>query len=159
MKIQIIKNKNSGFSLIEAIIYVAILGTFIFAFVSFSNMMTTSRINNQIILEINNQGNQAIKTITRYIRNSTAFSISNSSTLDLTTPNGNVNFSVSGGILNITEGQGPIALTNNKVIVNNLVFLNLSQNSTAENIKINLTLESNSNTTPVTFYGSASIRK
>jgi hypothetical protein len=115
--------------------------------------------NNQTILEINNQGNQAIYTITRYIRNSTAFSIPDASTLNLTTQNGSAIFSLADGVLYITEGGGPVALTNNKVIVSNLTFLDLSQNATAENIKINLTLESATGTTPVTFYGSASIRK
>ena len=150
--------KQKGFSLVETIVYVSIFSIFMISFVTFLNVMTTSRINNQIVLEVNNQGNSAMRIMTQSIRNSTSFSIPNSSTLNLTTPNGSIIFSVSGGVLNMNDGSGNIALTNNKVTVNSLSFVDFTQSTSAENININLTLESANNTHPVNFYGSASLR-
>ena len=159
-----LKNKKriftSGFTLVETIIYIAIFSLFVFSITSFLNIMTNTRLNNQIVLEINNQGNGAIRTITQYIRNSTSFSI-NGSTLNLTTPNGSVIFSNDNGVLNINEGSGLVALTNNAVTVTNLTFADLSQGQ-AKNIKINLTLNNTSNINNINrsadVHGSASLR-
>ena len=168
MHIKNIKNKifkSRGFTLVETIVYVAIFSMFILSLVSFMSTMTNSRLNNQIILEVNDQGSQAMRTMTQYIRNSTAFAISNSGTkLSLTTPSGSAIFSLITGVLNMDEGSGNIPLTNNKVTVNKLSFTDLSQGVNAENIKIDLTLDSaitnsaNINRS-INFYGSASLRK
>ena len=171
MKTKIIKNKK-GFTLVELIIYVAILSMFIFSIVAFLNVMTNSRINNQIVLEVNNQGDQVIKTITQSIRNATlinspsASSMNTSLSLETSIPGTNPTvFSISGGVLYMTEGSGSaVALTNNKVVIGNLEFSNLSQPSTSGTIKVRFTLTSavaspnNITNKSVDFYGSATIR-
>jgi prepilin-type N-terminal cleavage/methylation domain-containing protein len=162
----------AGFTLIETLVYIAIFSIFIGSLVSFLNLMTTSRINNQITLEINNQGNDLIRIITQSIRNADSInspSISNtSSSLELLTSNPTTSttvFSESGGILYMTEGtESPIALNNNNVNISNLVFSNLSRSGTSGSIQVRFTLSSmisNSSTISgsVNFYGSGTIKK
>ena len=163
-------NKNTGFTLIETLVYIAIFSIFIGSLISFLNLMTTSRINNQITLEVNNQGNELIRTITQSIRNSDSINSPNagatSATLDLSTSTGSTNptvFSESGGVLYMTEGVGdPIALTNGKVSISNVIFSNLSRPGTSGTIQVRFTL-SNSNSgsinKTVNFYGSGTIKK
>lgn len=172
MKIKIIKNKN-GFSLIETIIYVAIFSVFIIALVSFGSSMTASRLHNQTVLEINDQGAKIMKTITQVLRNAnnvnspsisnTASSLSVATGVPATNP---TIFSENGGILYVAEGAGgQIALTNNKVIVSNLLFSNFSRPGTPNIIKISFTLTSvASSSSPggsysFVFNGSAGLRK
>jgi type II secretory pathway pseudopilin PulG len=160
-----------GFTLIETLIYVAIFSLFIGTLISFLNVMTTSRLNNQIVLEVSNQGDQIIRTIVRSIENADAINIpiisNTSSILSLATSDSLTNptiFSLIGGIIYIKEGTGPqVALTNNNVTVNNLNFSNLALPSTSGSIQIRMTMTSiikNSNNLVKTdnFYGSASIR-
>jgi competence protein ComGC len=136
-KYKIIKTKkDSGFTLIEMLIYVFIFSLFIFALFSFSNIVTNSRIHDQIILEVNGQGSQAIQSITQTVRNAKSVNsptASNSSAvLSLETYDSATNptiFSVtSGGVLQVKEGTNPeIDLTNNRVKVSNLSFSNLAE--------------------------------
>ena len=51
MKIQKIQ-KNTGFSLIETIIYISIFSMIVTTIVSFSSSMTSMRLHNQILLEV-----------------------------------------------------------------------------------------------------------
>lgn len=164
--------KNNGISLIETVIYIAIFSMIVMTFVSFSSSMTTSRLHNQMALEINGQGSKAIKTITQIIRNADVVNSptigNNASSLSLVMHQPEVSptvFYSSDGILYITEGLGlDIALTNNKVIVSNLLFSNLARPGTSDIIKVNFTLTSAisgglGGSYNYTFNGSAQIRK
>lgn len=144
------KNKNTGMTLIEMIIYVSIFSMVVISFISFQSNMTATRINNQRILEINDQGQKIMKIITQTIRNSNNVNtptVGNSSdSLNLNMYDVNINptiFSNLDGILYIQEGGGPsIALNNNKAILSNLNFSNFSSSGTADIIKISFTLSS-----------------
>ncbi len=165
--------KNKGTTLVETIIYVAIFSMIITAFVSFSSSMTSTRLNNQNVLEVNDQGIKAMKIITQTIRNSSQVNsptigntASNLSLVTYTPANNPTVFSVTSGVLYITEGGGSqIALTNNKVVVSNLTFSNLSRPSTSDIVKISFTLASTSTasspggTYSFSFNGSAELRK
>ena len=166
-----LKNKD-GFTLVEMIIYIAIFSIFIGTLVSFFITMNSSRINNQITLEVNNQGNDVMRVMTQSIRNATSINTpstsSLSNTLSLVTPDLSKNptiFSVTDGILYMTEGSGPsISLTNDKVSLSNLVFSNLSNPNTLGSVQVRFTLTStilntNSVFKNVDFYGSGSIKK
>ncbi len=159
------KQKNRGFTLTETVIYVAIFSIFVLGIASFSSNMTKARLSSQIILEVNNQGNQIINLITQTIRNSTEVT---SPALGMTGSSLSVNsvtFSETGGVLFITEGsEDPLALTNNKVIISNLIFSNLSQPSSPETVQIRFTLGNvdsvrQEDIYSSNFYGSASLRK
>lgn len=165
------KNKNKGFSLIETIIYVAMFAVFVGSLMTFSNMLTNTRINNQISQEVNNQGNFAVRIITQSIRNATAINTPSSgatgSTLSLATIDVNKDptiFSIVDGVLYITESSlSPVALTNDKVIISDLVFSNLSKTSTSGSMQVRFKVSSNiSNSNNyvkvVDFYGSGTIK-
>ena len=165
---------TKGFSLVETIIYVAIFSIFIAGTATFMSGISASRLNNQMVLEINDQGSKAMKTITQSLRNAsqvnsptignTALNLSLATTLSTTSP---TVFSLSSGVLYMTEGVSgsPIALTNNKVIVSGLTFSNFSRPSTTNIIKISFTLTSvNASTSPsgqysFTFNGSGGLRR
>lgn len=169
MKKNIIKNKkNTGFTLIETILYVVIFSLLISSIMIFSNMITNSKNHNQMILEIKNQGSNLIEIIKQKIHGAQGINLPNISengdVLSLSILNSNTNptiFSVNDGVLYITEGaEDPIALTNNKIVVNNLIFSNLARPETPGIIQIRFTLNSNisGKNYSANFYGSASIR-
>ena len=114
-----------------------------------------------------------MKTITQTLRNASgvnsptisniASSLSVVTTSPSTTP---TVFSESGGVLYITEGTGgAVALTNNKVVISNLLFSNFSRPSTPNIIKISFKITSGTigsslgGSYSYTFNGSADLRK
>ena len=170
-----IKNykKKSGFSLVEILIYIAIFSVFVISLVSFNSSLTASRLHNQMMLEVNDQGEKVMKIITQTLRNSsqvnspTIGSAANNLSVVTGVPvNDPTVFSLSGGVLYITEGAGsPVALTNNQVITSSLLFSNFSRSSTPNIIKVSFTLasialsSSPGGTYSFTFNGSAALRK
>jgi Tfp pilus assembly protein PilW len=174
MRINLLNKKyKKGFSLVETIVYIAIFSIFITGTVSFMSGVSASRLNNQMVLEINDQGSKVMKTITQSLRNAsqvnsptignTALNLSLTTSLATTSP---TVFSEIAGVLYMTEGSGSaIALTNNKVVVSGLLFSNLSRPSTTNIIKISFTLTSiNASTSPsgqysFTFNGSGGLRR
>lgn len=167
------KNGKKGFSLVETIIYVVIFSMFVTGAASFLNTISASRLNSQMVLEINDQGSKAMKTMTQSLRNASQVNsptISNTaSNLSLVTGVASTTptvFSLSGGVLYVTEGGGgDMALTNNKVVVSDLLFSNLSRPSTSNIIKISFKLTSINATSSLggqysfTFNGSGGLRK
>lgn len=162
-----------GTTLIETLIYVAIFSFFVVSLISFSVGMTSSRLNNQIILEVNYQGSRAINVITQALRNADsvvepAVGVVGSS-LNITTDSPATNptvFYLSDGVMYVSEGgMQPIALTNDKITISNLFFSNLSVVSKPSTIQIRFTASNSvANARPEenyksNFYGTASFRK
>lgn len=164
---------KKGFTLVETIVYVAIFSVFIIGATSFMSNMSTTRIHNQMVLEINDQGSKAMKTITQVLRNganvnsptigNTALNLSVVANTPSTSP---TVFSQSGGALYMQEGSGsPVAITNNKVVASGLTFSNFSRPDTPNIIKISFTLTStNASSSPAgqhsfIFNGSGALRK
>jgi prepilin-type N-terminal cleavage/methylation domain-containing protein len=173
MKSNQLKRKvNKGFTLIETLVYVAIFAIMIGAITIFASNIQASRLRMQILLEVNDQGNSIVRTITQTIRNADSITSptigNNSSNLSLASLDISKNptaISESGDILYITEGVGsPIALSNNKVKMTNLTFSNLSRPSTPGVIQFRFTLKNIDSAIKaeqqysVDFYGTASIK-
>lgn len=162
-------NTQKGISLIETVVYVAIFSLFVIGLVQFSTTLTTTRLHAQGVLEVNDQGSQIIKLITQTLRNGSSVNIpamgNSGSSLSINTGVSATNptvFSVSGGVLYITEGAGsPVALTNNKVVISNLTFSNFSRTNTPNIIKVSFTIASASVRNPysVNFNSSGALRK
>lgn len=139
------------------------------SFAQFSSSLTSTRLHSQSVLEVNDQGASAMQTITRTLR--TAASVNapsmgvtaGTANVVTTTPGANPTvFSVSNGVLYITEGAGqPVALTNNKVVVSGLTFSNYSRSSAPTILTVRFTLASASTKYPYTlnFEGSGALRK
>jgi len=162
-----------GFTLIETLIYVAIFGILVTALTSFASALITTRIANQLVFEVNDQGSQAIKILTQTLRNAKQV---NSPTIGNTAANLSIVtespatsptvFSASGGVLYITEGSdSSVALTNKNVTVSNLLFSNVSHATTPNSIKVSFTLTSTSTKSSIvapytaTFDGTGTLRK
>ncbi len=162
-------NLQKAISLVETIVYVAIFSIIIIGLAQFSTTLSSTRLNMQGVLEVNDQGSQAIKLITQTLRNGSSINsptIGNSgSSLSLVTnvpATSPTVFSLSSGVLYMAEGVGsPVALTNNKVIVSNLIFSNFSRASTPNIIRVSFTISSVSTRDPysVNFDGSGALRK
>ncbi len=129
---------QKGFTIIELLLYVSIAGVILLSVSGFLSTLLESRVKNQTIAEVEQQGTQAMQMMTQTLRNGVsittpAFSAT-SSMLLLTTPTSANNptiFSLFGGALQMKEGaQATTSLTNARVSVSGLVFSNLSATST-----------------------------
>jgi type II secretory pathway pseudopilin PulG len=140
--------KQSGYTLIELLLYVVIIGTLLTSITYFFGMTVTARVKNQSIAEVNDQGTAIMDYVLQTIRNAdsiTSPTIGTSGTsLTLVVPTGSLSptvFNLSSTTLQVTEGTGAaLALTSSDVQVTSLTFKNLSQSGTNGNIQVSFTL-------------------
>jgi type II secretory pathway pseudopilin PulG len=168
-------NKNEmspGFTLIELLLYISIAAFMLLTISFFLGTLFESRIKNQTIVEVEQQGLQVMQTITQATRNAEAINSpaigENSSSLSLdvvTLTDDPTVFDLSDGEVRVTEGASlPVSLTNSRVGVSALTFKNLSRTGTPGIIRVQFTIthlspEGRSEYNyEKTFYGSASIR-
>lgn len=142
---------EQGYTLIELLLYVVIVGTLLTSMTVFFGTVTESRIKNQSISEVNEQGTAAMELILQTIRNAnsiTAPAIAASGTsLTLTVPTASSSptvFQLSGTTLQIQEGLSPntttTALTTDDVQVTGLTFKNLTRSGTPGIVQVSFTL-------------------
>lgn len=146
--------KEKGFTLVEILVYVAILGVVVASFVSFAISIASSRGKVYVQQEVQANARVALNLITQKIisANGVNFSSSNFDSdlgvLSLSMADNSKNptiISLTGddGQIQIQEGTDPaLPVTSNEVRVTNLVFTNLTSTSDKPNIKIDLTVES-----------------
>lgn len=162
-----------GFTLIELLLYISISAVILLAISFFLSLLLQSRIKNQTIAEIEQQGLQVIQMITQTARNaeaiilpaqdSSAFSL----TLDvIAAANDPTVFDLSSGAIRITEGVGSaIPIINSRITASGLTFQNLSINNTPGTVRIQFTLthknseSRNEYSFSKTFIGSAALRQ
>lgn len=166
------KNFQKGFTLIELLLYVSIVAALVLFLSVFLSLLMQSRVKNQTISEVEQQGIYLMQTITQIARNAEAIvsptigASASSATFDVVTAASDPTvFDISGGVIRISEGAGsPISLTNTRVVASNLTLQNLSRTSTPGTLRIQFTLthinpegrqEYNFSKT---FYGTASMR-
>lgn len=139
---------NKGFTLIELLLYMAIASIILLALSFIFSILLDSRVKNQTIAEVEQQGLQAMQIMTQTIRNAEAINFpsigttASSLSLDIiTTANDPTVFDISSGVLRMTEGMGSAtSLTNARVVVSGLSFYNLSRAGTPGTIRIQFTL-------------------
>lgn len=163
---------KNGFTLIELLLYVSIVGAMILTVAAILPLFMQSRVKNQTISEVEQQGTVVMQIITQTVRNAenitgpSTGTTASSVTLDVVTAGLDPTiFDLSGGAIRITEGAGsPVSLTNSRITASDLTFQNLSRTSTPGIIRVQFTLtgvnpegrqEYNYSRT---FYGSASLR-
>jgi prepilin-type N-terminal cleavage/methylation domain-containing protein len=163
---------RSGFTLIELLLYIVILVIILSAVSALLFGILQSRVKNQTVAEVEQQGIQVMQIITQTLRNATAISSpgagASSPTLSINTTtvaNNPTVFDLSGGVIRITEGLGSsVALNNALVTASGLTFQNLTGSSTPGTIRITFTLTRlnpsgrNEYDYVQTFYGSATLR-
>ncbi|MBI5356236.1 type II secretion system protein [Candidatus Collierbacteria bacterium] len=138
---------HKGFTLIELLLYVSIVGAIIFSVAGFLSLLMQSRVKNQTIAEVEQQGATVIQIITQTGRNAA-----------------DVNFTAAFDLSGGTIRQDAIPLTNSRVIASGLTFTNLSRTGTPGTVRIQFTLTHvnpsgrNEYDFNKTFYGTATIR-
>jgi Tfp pilus assembly protein PilW len=129
---------SRGFTLIEMLLYVAASSFFLLTIVTFFSFVISTQSKNQMVQEVNQQGVFIIEHLTQAIRkasdsNTPAYGAS-SSLLSLSTNSSSTNptvFYVSNGVMYVQEGTSTsVALSNTKVSIKNLSFLNTSASTT-----------------------------
>jgi len=139
-----------GFTLVEVLLYLAISSIILGIISFFVFMMLETRVKNQTILEVEQQGLFVMQTISRTIRNAESINSpsvgASADSLSLSVFDALDNptiFDVAGGSIRVKEGVAvPIALTSPRVVINNLTFYNLSRPGTPGVIRIMLNLRS-----------------
>jgi prepilin-type N-terminal cleavage/methylation domain-containing protein len=141
-------NMKKGFTLIEMLLYLAILSIIVLAFSSFLFLSYTSRVKATVIAEVEQQGNQTMGLIIQNIQNTSGITApitgvsANSLTLtEYTSANSPAVFDQSGTVIRIKEGvTAAVNITSNRVVVSNLSFQNLSRPNTPGIVQIKFTL-------------------
>jgi Tfp pilus assembly protein FimT len=139
---------KKGFTLIELLLYVSIVGAIIFSVASFLSLQMQSRVKNQTISEVEQQGISVMQIITQTGRNADAINSpaqgASAASLSVNTifaGNNPTVFDLASGVIRIKEGAAAVVLlTNSRVIATNLTFQNLSRSGTPGAIRIQFTL-------------------
>lgn len=166
-------HSQSGFTIIELLLYVAISSVILLVISLFLQTLLESRIKNQTIAEVEQQGLQVMQMITQTARNAEAITSpaqgASAATLTLdviTVANDPTIFDLASGVIRITEGTGSaVSLTNSRITASSLTFQNLSLTSTPGTIRIQFTLTHvnpegrNEYSFTKTFTGSATLRQ
>lgn len=167
---------QEGFTLIELLIYVAIFATIIGAVVGLALLASSQKLLSQNTADVNYQGEAVMAMITQTVRRSNGITSptagNTSGSLSLTMGSSSVNPTVFSSFtdatttrMRISEGNPAVHnnLTNNRVVVSNLTFTNMSNPSTKGSVQIRFTLSyrTTSNRPELqfskTFYGAATI--
>ncbi len=139
-------NTQKGLTLIEVLLYIAIIGIIIQGFITFILSITSTNSKTYVIQEVQANTRMALDVISQKIRAAddviTPSEGNSTSTLVLDMPNSDLDltFSIINGVLDITEETASSTpITSNKVNISNLTFTNLATAGEKDNIKIEIT--------------------
>ena len=139
---------KKGFTLVELLISISVVGILIVGITDFYLTIVSSRVKNQTIAEVERQGAATIALISQRIRNAESISApapgSSAASLTLDAVDaGNDPTTIDGtsSRLRITEGlANPVFLTAPSVTLSDLTFTNLSRASTPGIMRVSFTL-------------------
>lgn len=139
---------QAGYTLIELLLYIAMIGVLLGAVVAFFGMTTDARVKNQSITEVNEQGTYVMDYIAQTVRNASAITSpaigASGSSLTLTVPMASLSptvFSLTSGVLQVKEGTATaVPLTSSKVQVSAFTITNLGRSGTSGIVKISFTI-------------------
>ena len=137
---------KKGFTLIEILIYIAVLGLIMFSFLSYVIIMSGSKQKAYVSEEVHSNLRQAFNVMNQKIKVAndvlTPMIGNSSDSLTLNSSTGQIVFSITGGVLKITENGETFSVTSDEVVVSNLLFTNLTpQTSERDNISIEITID------------------
>lgn len=164
---------KQGFTLIEIMLYVGIVSVIIPIFSVAMITFLESKVKNQTIAEVEQNGAQVMSEITQAIRSADAINSpvpgDSAVSLSLVMADSGKNptlFDLSGSDIQIKEGaDSPINLSSSRVVLSGLNFSNLSRAETVGTVRVQFTLSHinpggrNEWDYSRTFYGSASARR
>ncbi len=140
--------RTHGYTLIELLLYISMIGILLSAVTVFFATTADARIKNQTISEVNDQGAYVMDYIAQTIRNATDITAptigTSSASLTLTVPTGSLSptiFSLNGTTLQVKEGTATaVSLTSSKVQVTAFTIKNLSRSSTNGLVQVSFAL-------------------
>jgi type II secretory pathway pseudopilin PulG len=141
-------HRQSGYTLIELLLYVSVVGSLLIALSMFFATAADARVKGQTISEVNQQGTAAMEYITQTIRNADSITApaaaGSGASLTLAVPTVALSptiFDLSGTVLEVKEGTAAyIALTTNDLQITNLTFKNLTRSGTAGVVQVSFTI-------------------
>ena len=158
------KSKCRGFSLLELLIYVAILSGLVVVISSTFISLSKGNGQSQAKSEVNSAIRFATELLRQDLKNASAVTVPSvgtpSATLTLTRGGVTIIYDVSGGILRRKEGAAdPVNVTTSSVTVSAPVFTRIENTNTVfsttnVSIKINMTFAYNSNSSDWTYSAS-----
>ena len=163
-----------GVSLIELLLYISVLSVVLLSLSLFLTFLVSSRIKNQSIGDVNQQGLQVMQLVTQTIRNAKTIDFptigATSTSLSMTMFDPFLSptvFDIASGTVRITEGSNAtISLTNSHITVSSFIFQNISSTSSTDRVvRISFTIDHNNtngrneNSFTKSFIGSATLRQ
>ena len=129
---------QTGYTLIELLLYVSMVGALLIAVTGFFAVSMEARIKSQSISEVDQQGRAAMELITQTVRNASGITApvaaATAAQLTVTVPTASLSptiFNLSGTTLQIKEGAATaVPITSSDVEVSALSFKNLTRTST-----------------------------
>lgn len=148
------QSSATGFTLIELLFYVVTVGALLTAAIGFFGVITSDRVKNQSISEVNQQGAIAMDYLTTTIRNASSITSpaagATAASLTVVVPTASLSptvFSLNGTVLQVAEGAGAaVPLTGGQVSISGLSFKNLTRSGTKGTVQISF-IASRVNTT------------
>ncbi|MDO8260564.1 MAG: hypothetical protein Q7T50_03665 [Candidatus Magasanikbacteria bacterium] len=147
----ILKNQ-SGNTLFEVIIYVAILGMIVVSFISFTLAVSSVRNKSYVMSEVNSNLRIASDLISQKVRSAEnvlsplAGNSGASLSLDMPNPEPSLDFSLSDGVLYLVEdGITSSAITSSEVNITQLSFENISANGQRASLQVKISGEYRAN--------------
>ena len=148
-------DRSGGFTLIEIVIYIAIIGMIVTGFITFSISISNTRNKTFVVQEVHSNSRTALNLISQRIRSSTGVNSTSSTfgvdpgvlSLSMAAVSRDptvIDLDQNDGTLRIGEAtSSPVAITSDKVKVTNLVFTNVTPSGERENIRVEITVEYN----------------
>lgn len=140
------KNSKKGFTLVEILLYIAILSTMILLILGFLTMAMNLKVKNETITEVDYQGAYIMSLILNRVKNAENISFpekgSSSDELIFNSGESEIIINAIGGVVYIKEGENDmININNNYVSISNLSFNNLGSEETSDSIQIIFEIE------------------
>ncbi|MBI2984049.1 MAG: hypothetical protein HYY50_00230 [Candidatus Kerfeldbacteria bacterium] len=137
-----------SFTLIELLLYISLTAIITFSVSSFLVVTIDARVKNQTVAEVEQQGQTAMVMMTQAIRNAQGINspalgeVTNTLSLDVIEVSKDpTTFTLAAGQLWVQEGVAPaVALTNTRIRVMDMSFIDLSRSSQSRSVRINLVL-------------------
>jgi len=142
-------SNQRGFTLLELLLYVSIMSIVMLATVTFFGTIITSRVRNQSIAEVNDQGAQAMDLMLQTIRTATSITTpaaaGSGSSLTVVVPTSSQSptiFNLSGTALQIKQGAAAaVSTTSNKVQITSITFKNLTRSGTTGIVQVSFVMK------------------
>ena len=163
------REKNKGITLVEILLYMAIISVVLMITSAFLTSILSARIKNQTTNEVEYQGLQVMQVITQKIKGADSILIppmeeGQTQILTVVKDGGNIKFEVEDGIFYIEKDGERTNLTNDRIFVSALGFENLSREGTPGIISFEFKIEHinlggmGEYSFEKNFFGSASLR-